>query len=305
MQNVDVVVIGGGAAGLSAAVALARSRRSVIVVDSGSPRNAPAEGVHNLLARDGTAPGELLALGRTEAEGYGAVVMPGDVETVEPGFTVRLADGSTIGARRVVVASGVTDALPDIPGLAERWGRDVLHCPYCHGWEVRGRRIGVLAVSDAVAHQAQLFRQLTERVTVFANGRDLPADALAGFAARGIPVVPDRVTGVEVADGRLTGVVAGGMHGVDALVVATRLEPRAGFLASLGIEAVEHPSGIGRYVPSENGVSAVKGVWLAGNVTDPMAQIAVAAGQGLMAGAQVNADLVAEEVAEAVQRAAR
>ena len=165
-SSYDVVVVGGGAAGLNGALMLARSRRSVVVIDAGQPRNAPADGVHGLLARDGMPPAELLERGRAEVRSYGGAVVAGTVTTIDrlpTGFTVGLADGRTVSARRLLVTTGVVDELPEIPGLRERWGRDVIHCPYCHGWEVRDRAIGVLASSPMVAHQALLFRQLSDR----------------------------------------------------------------------------------------------------------------------------------------------
>jgi len=146
-ETYDVVVIGGGPAGFSGAVALARSRRSVLVLDAGDPRNAPAGQVHNFLTRDGTPPAEIHALGRAEVNKYGGRVEQSRVTALRregDRFGVDLGD-RTITARRVLVATGLRDELPDIPGLAQRWGTDVLHCPYCHGWEVRDRRIGVLA----------------------------------------------------------------------------------------------------------------------------------------------------------------
>lgn len=304
-MKTDVLVIGGGSAGLSAAVALGRSRRSVLVIDSGEPRNAPADGVHNFLTRDGTPPRQLAALGRAEAEAYGVRFMNGtvgDIRRSGNGFEAALGQ-ETVRARRIIVASGVVDVLPEIEGLRERWGRDVLHCPYCHGWEVRDRRIGVLATGPSVAHQAQMFRQLSASVTVFANGFEFPADELEGLEARGIGVVPPAAHAVEVRDDALTGIrlADGSVHALDALVVASRVEPRVHFAAGIGLEAIEHPSGAGRYVPVElGGATAVPGVWAAGNVSDPMAQVIVAAGQGLLAGARVNADLIAEEVAAAV-----
>src|SRR5687767_7374375 len=169
-QQYDVVIIGGGAAGLSGAVALARSRRSVLVVDAGDPRNAPAGHVHNYLGREGTPPGELLAAGRAELAGYGGQFVSDTVVgagRVDGGFRVSLAGGRTVGARRLLVGTGLVDELPDVPGLAERWGRDVLHCPYCHGYEVRDRAIGILATGPSAMHQALLFRQLSDDVTVF------------------------------------------------------------------------------------------------------------------------------------------
>ena len=281
----DVVIIGGGAAGLSAATVLGRFRRSVLVVDSGEPRNAPAEGVHNFLTRDGMPPAELLAAGRAEAEGYGVRVERGEVLSArrEGDFVLATTLGE-VRARRILLATGTVDELPALDGLAELWGHDVIHCPYCHGWEVRDRAIGVLGS----AHQAMLFRQLSDRVTFF--GAD------EGLRARGITVVEDAVEGVVVRDGRLAAVRAGGVeHSVEALAVATRLHARAGMLAGIGLEAVEHPSGMGTHVPADaRGQTAVPGVWAAGNVTDPMAQVVVAAAQGMMAGAAINGDLVLE-----------
>ena len=282
-EQYDVVIIGGGAAGLSAATVLGRFRRSVLVVDAGEPRNAPAEGVHNFLTRDGMPPAELLAAGRAEAEGYGVRIERGEVTSArrDEGFVL----GTTlcvVRARRILLASGTVDELPAVEGLAQRWGHDVIHCPYCHGWEVRDRPIGVLGSP----HQAMLFRQLSDRVTFF--GED------DGLRERGITVVEDAVEGIVVRDGRLAAVLAGGVeHAVEALAVATRLHARAGMLAGVGIEAVEHPAGIGTHVPADpRGQTAVPGVWAAGNVTDPMAQVVVAAAQGMMAGAAINGDLV-------------
>jgi thioredoxin reductase len=141
----DVVVVGGGAAGLSGALILGRARRSVLVVDAGEPRNAPASGVHGFLTRDGMVPAELLRVGRAEVRRYGGRVLEGgrvaSATAVDGGFAVALEDGRRVGARRLLVATGLVDELPDVPGIRERWGRDVLHCPYCHGWEVRDRAI--------------------------------------------------------------------------------------------------------------------------------------------------------------------
>lgn len=301
---VDVCIIGGGPAGLSAALVLARSRRSVLVVDAGEPRNAPADAMHAFLSRDGMAPGEFLALGRAEVTGYGGVFQPGrvvDVEHLGDRIRVELDDGGRVLARRLVVTTGLVDELPDVLGVAERWGRDVVHCPYCHGWEVRDRAIGVLCISPMSLHQARLFRQLSDRVVVLAHtAPDLPADEMAALAARDVEVVAGRVVGLEVEGDALAAVRLEDGRRVDleALAVAPRFVARAGFLERLGLEAVEHPSGTGLHVPSDaTGATTVRGVWVAGNVTDPSAQVITAAAQGNRAGAVVNADLVTEDTA--------
>jgi thioredoxin reductase len=145
MSEHDVVIIGGGAAGLSAALVLSRARRSVLVVDAGEPRNAPAAHMHGFLSRDGLPPRELLAVGRREVTSYGGMFRDGAVTDVVPDgrerFWILPADGRRVSARRVLVTTGLRDELPDTPGLRDRWGRDVRHCPYCHGYEVRDRRL--------------------------------------------------------------------------------------------------------------------------------------------------------------------
>lgn len=302
----DVVVVGGGAAGLSAALMLGRARRSVVVVDAGAPRNAPAEGVHGLLARDGMSPVELLERGRAEVRGYGGHVVSGEIATAAPdgqGFAVDLADGRSVRARRLLVTTGLVDELPDVPGLRERWGKDVVHCPYCHGWEVRDRAIGVLATGPMSVHQALLFRQWSADVTYFPGAMQPTAEQAEQFAARGIGVVDGEVAALEIVDDRLVGVRLrdGALVGREVVAVASRMVARAGFLAGLGLLPVEHPSGMGEHVPSDAaGRTDVPGVWVAGNVTDLSAQVGGAAAAGAMAAAQINADLVAEETSQAV-----
>src|SRR3954449_5828573 len=152
-QRHEVAIVGGGAAGLSAALVLGRARRRVVVIDAGMPRNAPAAHMQGFLSRDGMPPADFLAAGRAEAAGYGVELVEGHVESIEAGFSVRLAGGRVLTARRILVATGSRDELPDIPGIRERWGRDLLHCPYCHGWEVRDEPLGVLGtVAGSVEH---------------------------------------------------------------------------------------------------------------------------------------------------------
>ena len=304
----DVVVVGGGAAGLGGALMLGRSRRSVLVVDAGLPRNAPASGVHGFLTRDGTDPAELLRVGREEARGYGARVIDGRVASAGSvdggGFAVTLEDGRRVGARRLLVTTGLVDELPDVAGVRERWGRDVLHCPYCHGWEVRDQPVGVLASGPMAVHQALLFRQLTEDLTLFLHTAPEPTDEQAEqLAARGITVVEGEVASLEVHEDRLTGVRLrnGEVISRSAVVVGPRFAARAGMLAGLGLATTTHPSGMGEHIDADAvGLTAVPGVWVAGNVTDPSAQVVGSASAGVMAGAAINADLIAEDTREAV-----
>jgi len=304
----DVVVVGGGAAGLNGALLLARSRRSVVVVDAGMPRNAPAAGVHGLLGHDGLPPSELLDRGRAEVRRYGGNVVTGEVaNVVRDGerFVVSLADGTALTARRMLVTAGLVDELPEIAGLRDRWGRDVLHCPYCHGWEVRDDAIGVVANGPRSVHQALLFRQLSDRITYFTNGARLSEDDAEQLAARGITVVDGRIDAVEVHDDALRGVhfQDGTVIAVHVFAVMPYMAARAGFLAGLGLRPVPHPSGVGEHIPVDAaGRTDVAGVWAAGNVTDIAAQVGASAAAGAFAAQQINADLVAEEAADAVDR---
>jgi thioredoxin reductase len=301
--TVDVVVIGGGAAGLNGALILARSRRSVVVIDSGSPRNAPAEAVHGLIALDGTPPAEILRRGREQVRQYGGLVVHGEVVSAESAapsadgdlrFTVTLADGRSITARRILVASGVTDVLPEVPGLAEHWGHSVVHCPYCHGWEVRDEPIGILATGPASIGHALLFRQLTEDLTYFTHDTDLDEDSRARFAARGIHVIDTPVTAVvNDEDGALAGVRL-----ADGLVVARRvlavgpeMRARTQGLEGLSLPMQDLPNMGRAFASGMAGTTEVPGVWVAGNATDPVAQVGASAAAGALAAANINSML--------------
>ncbi|MEU0072918.1 NAD(P)/FAD-dependent oxidoreductase [Streptomyces sp. NPDC006332] len=313
--TVDAVVIGGGAAGLNGALILARSRRSVVVIDSGSPRNAPAEAVHGLIALDGTPPPEILRRGREQVRQYGGRVVFGKVVSAEPAapsadgdlrFTVTLADGRSITARRILVATGLTDVLPQVPGLAEHWGHSVVHCPYCHGWEVRDEPIGILATGPASIGHAFLFRQLTEDLTYFTHGTDLDEDSRARFAARGIRVIDTPVTEVvNDEDGALAGVrlADGQVVTRRVLAVAAPMEARTQGLEGLSLPVQDLPTGRG-FASGMAGTTEVPGVWVAGNVTDPVAQVGASAAAGALAGADINRMLAIADTDAALQKIA-
>jgi thioredoxin reductase len=205
------------------------------VIDAGAPRNAPAAGVHGLLARDGIGPAELLERGRAEVRSYGGHVVAGEVTTASreaAEFTVELAGGESVRAGRLLIATGLVDELPDIPGLRARWGRDVVHCPYCHGWEIRDQAIGVLASGPMSVHQALLFRQLSADVTFFSHTMPPPAGEQAEqLAARGITVVDGEVASLEIVEDHLAGVrlTDGTVVGRQALAVSPRMAARVGF----------------------------------------------------------------------------
>ncbi len=299
----DVVVVGGGAAGLSAALVLGRARRRIVVIDAGAPRNAAAAHMHGFLSRDGMTPRDLLAAGRAEVLGYGVELLEDRVDSIDVGFSVRLASGDVLKARRILLATGIRDELPEISGVRERWGRDLLHCPYCHGWEVRDQPIGVLGTVPGSVQHAQLLRQWSDDVAFFVHTYDLTATEHAQLDAREIQIVrgdvarlvveDDRLSGVELADGRVIARTA--------VFIRPHNRPHAdGILAGLGC-AVDDD---GFAIVDASGLTSTIGVWAAGNVVDPRAQVITAAGAASAAAIAINADLIAEDVQNALTRAA-
>ena len=321
----DVIIIGGGAAGLNAALVLTRARRRVLVVDAGAPRNRFAPHMHGFLTRDGFSPLELLELGREEVRGYGGEFLAGRAVAasghagafeitvqVDQTATAATADTGastrTFTARRLLVASGLRDELPAVPGLAEQWGRGAVACPYCDGWEARDLRIGVLATGAMSVHQATLVRQWSADVTFIGPlTAELEPEVREGLEARGVRIVDSAVTGVLTdggPSGTLTGVTLddGGTLPLDRLFVGPRLVANDELLRQLG--AATAPSPMGEWTSSDfTGLTSAPGVWVAGNSGNAGALVVVAAGMGAMAAAAMNADLVADETRAAVEAA--
>ncbi|MGW9415363.1 NAD(P)/FAD-dependent oxidoreductase [Arthrobacter cupressi] len=308
MSEYDVVVIGGGAAGLSAALVLSRAGRKVMVVDSGAPRNAPAAHMHGFLSRDGMPPREFLALGREEVRGYGGEVLDGVVLDLVPdgtsGFWVLLSGQGSVGgrrisARRVLVATGLRDELPDVEGLAELWAKDVLHCPYCHGYEVRDRPLGVLGNSPDSVRYVQLIRQWAKDVVLFIPPGLLTVQQRMELTARAIGIVEGAVRRLVTQNGHLSGVemADGALVPRGALFVPPRFVPNNTLLSGLGCEMDD----AGWVVLDGTGQASVRGVYVAGNLANPRAQVITAASEGSAAAAAVNADLVEEDIRESVR----
>ncbi len=321
-DSFDALIIGGGSAGLSAALMLARSRRRIAILDSGDPRNAVTAHMHGVLGRDGWSPLALLAAGRDEVARYGATFISGQVVTLghtsgpdEPDnaeasdpdvrFVATLDSGESLAAHHVLVATGLTDDLPDIPGLRPRWGGGVAHCPYCDGWEARDGRIVVLATGPGSVHQAQLLRQLSPTVTYAVNGSELPDEARAGLIARGIAVDTRPVVAVEAHGDapHALRLADGAVIAADTVFVRPAAIPHDGMLRALGAATAPGMDGADWVTVDAFGRTSVPGLWAAGNVVNPAATVPVAAAAGATAGAAINAELVEHEVAAALRTA--
>ena len=300
----DAIVIGGGSAGLAAAQMLGRSLRRTLVIDGGSPRNRFATHAHGILALDGTPPEEILARGRAELDNYGVEVRTGLVDAVaDHGGTLAVTAGSvTEHTRALVLATGITDVLPEVPGLAKRWGASVIHCPYCHGWEVRGTRIGVLVAAPGQVHLAFMVRQLSPHVTVFLQEDGLiEASDRERLEARGVTVVDSAVEQIAGAGRDIEGVrtADGRTHAIDALFAGGAPRPHDEALAALDLDRTD-ALGTSLIAVQPDGATSHPRVWAAGNVVDPMANVPMAASAGAMAGARVNGFLVGEDFDSAV-----
>ena len=309
VRHCDVAIIGGSAAGLAAALQLGRQRRSVIVIDSGDPRNARAAHMHSFLGREGTPPADLLTAGRAEVRSYGVEVLAGQAVQVtrsDERFVIELAAGHTVVARRIVAATGLVDELPDVDGLADHWGDTVIHCPFCHGYEVRDQPVVLLVTHPAGLHTAPLFRQLTARLTVLLHD-SVKVDAAevgtleaagvsvrTGTARRVIADANGRLFGVELADGSRID--------ADAIVIGPGFHPRVDPFAALGLRPEPHPTGLGEVIAVDAmGATSVEGVYAAGNVTDPSQQVLAAASHGSRVGGAVAFSLAEEDVRAAVR----
>ncbi|QIM17819.1 NAD(P)/FAD-dependent oxidoreductase [Leucobacter coleopterorum] len=299
-QNIwDAVIVGGGPAGLSAAQTLGRSLRRVLVVDEGNPRNRFASHMHNILGFDGVPPTELAQRGRAEVEKYGVEFRDDGVRWVtdaQEHLRVELGDGY-VATRALIVATGVTDELPAIPGLAEHWGSTVLHCPYCHGWEVRGQRLAVIPNPDFGVHQAKLVRQLSEQVVLFTDVLSgLDEATTRALKRRGIELEAEPIAEIVGEAGQVSMVrtASGREIAVDAIFTAGMLKPHDGFLKELELERADSP--LGSFIAvDQTGRTSHPRVWAAGNVVTPTATVPLATGAGMLTGAAVNGVLVEED----------
>ena len=296
MQTVDTLIIGGGAAGLQAALVMVRARRSVLVVDSSTPRNRFAHEIHGVIALEGTPPREFQERGKEQLRSYGAQIVNATVDSVTDNdrtLTATLSNGETIAARSIIVASGVDDEHPAIPGLEENWGDTVLHCPYCHGYEVADKKLGVLCIGEFSFHHAAVLRQWSRDITFFTNGWELTEEQRSHLTRRGMALVDGPVTSFH--DGKV--LVGDDNHAVDALFYMPIPHPHDEFLADLNLERHSPPSGMGGSLIKVGpaGATSHARIWAVGNVVNPPAQVAMAMGEANAAAIAVNAFLVEDD----------
>lgn len=296
-MNYDAIVIGGSFAGLSAATYIARARRRVLVIDAGSPRNRFATAAHGFLGQDGVAPADILAAARTQLSVYPTVeFLTGKAISAQKttgGFKVETDAGRTVESAKLVIASGISDTLPDIPGLKDRWGHSVLHCPYCHGYEIGTGTIGVLASHPLSVHQAELVADWGP-VTLFINGLDILTDEVRNLlAARNIatetmPVSALEGPGTDLSAIRLTD---GRRHSVVALFIGAQTRFNSDIAEQLGCALEDGP--MGRFIATDDKrQTTIPGVYAAGDVARPQHTVSLAVADGMQAGVFLHQSLV-------------
>jgi thioredoxin reductase len=303
----DVIVLGGGAAGLSAAVVLARTGVQVVVVEDRSPRNAPAQHMHGFISRDGMNPAELLQLSREEVIRFGGRLLAAEAVRVTglapDDFQVELADGSVLAAPALLIATGLRDQVPEIPGVQELWGTLVYHCPHCHGREVAGERIAVIGGANGPMsiHQAGLMRRYSDQVTFYLGDISLDPQHRAALEAVGVRVSDASVSAVAVsgeASDELSLTLDDGSTAVyDAAFVAPVMQPRDEALG--GLELARVPGT--RWLQTDaSGKTSRFGVWAAGNIANPRAQVITAAGEGSAAAIDLSGYLLERDLGRAM-----
>lgn len=286
----DVVIVGGGPAGLSAALVLGRCRRRVLICDAGAPRNERARELHGYLTRDGIPPLDLLRVGRGELEPYGIElreVRVTGIETSPDGFTVATADGRSTDARTVLVAGGISDRLPDIPGLDECYGISAHHCPYCDGWEERGKTIAVIGNGASGSGLALALKTWSDRVVLCPNGAARLQQAhRQQLSARGIAIHAGRITQVEHERGRVRflALFSGDRIACDAIFMSTRQRPQCDLPKQLGCALTRH----GLVKTDRLGQTRIPGLYVAGDASRDVQFVVVAAAEGAKAAVAIN-----------------
>ncbi|TNF84024.1 NAD(P)/FAD-dependent oxidoreductase [Pseudomonas sp. ICMP22404] len=290
----DVIIAGGSYAGMSAGLQLARARRNVLVIDAGQRRNRFAATSHGFLGQDGRAPGDIADDARAQLMAYSTVEWRSDtaISAVPEasGFTLETAQGQSYSARRLLLATGVIDDLPAVDGLAERWGKSVFHCPYCHGYELQQGPIGVLATSEMSLHHALMLPDWGP-TTFFLNGAFEPdPEQRASLEQRGVTLVSERVERIE--GERANVVLANGrVVAIDGLFVLPHTRVAGSLAASLGCELEDGP--LGAFIQTDlTRETSVPGVFACGDAAMPFGSVALSVGDGVRAGSGVHRSLI-------------
>jgi thioredoxin reductase len=286
----DVIIIGGSFAGLAAALQLGRARRKVTVLDTGLPRNRFAGHSHGLLGHDHKPPLAILAQARQQLARYPTISLvdarADSVSGAIDHFSVRTGDGQSLGARRVILSYGVADQMPAVPGFAESWGTSVVPCPYCDGFENADKHWGLVWAGPQSHQSARLFHDWTDKLTVFADGHDIPPEIKADLARRTIPVIEGRIIEIAHQKGYISTVNLDTRRNVavDILFAHPRTKPSASLHEALGLATVAAPGGIALKV-DERRQTSVPGIYAAGDLTTPqLPSVTQASSQGAMAG---------------------
>jgi len=303
----DAVIVGAGTAGLSAALALGRAMRRTLVLDGGAPRNASADHSHNLFTRDGVPPDELLRLGKRDLEKYETVAVREGVATgasgADGGFTVTLSDGDSVLARKLLIASGQTDVMPDVPGFAEAWGRGIYHCPFCHGWEVRERPLAVYASGEMVMFRVTLIRNWSRDLIAITDGTEVPDKDRKKLDALGVPLYEGPIFVIEsdAEERKLTCIVLEDGTDIEREGLFTNPPQRqsSGLAEMLGCETEYVEMMQSHVISADPGTreTTVKGVFVAGDAGKMMQSLANAVASGCAVGAFITHALCGDDVA--------
>lgn len=293
----EVIIIGGSYAGLSAAMALGRSLRKVLILDSGNPCNAQTPFSHNFITRDGEKPAEIARVAREQVLKYDTITFLREQAVsaikTEPGFEIR-TENESFSAEKIILATGIRDIFPDVKGVKECWGISVIHCPYCHGYEFRGRKIGIMINGDRAFHVAGLVKNLSANVSLFTSGKPQFSDEqIRKLQENGIGIFEQPVAEIIHSEGNLSGIMLedGTVHSMDALYASLPFEQHSGIAAQLECELTE----TGHIRTDAFQKTSTEGVFACGDNASPMRSVAYAVASGNIAGAMVNHQLVQEQ----------
>jgi thioredoxin reductase len=295
-MTTDAIIVGGGFAGLAAATYLARARRNVVVIDTRQPRNRFADASHGFLGHDGSDPQQILTTARRQVTAYPTVrIIDGEATAAlarDEGFSVTLGNGEALTTRKVILAFGLRDTLPAIPGIQERWGKTVLHCPYCHGIEFSDRQLGVLYRTPMSVHQASIVAEWGP-VTLYLNGHELDAEGAAIMAQRGVRVEAAKVLGLEGERTALSALALedGRRSAVDALYIAPESCLSSPLAEQLGTAIEEGPMGPMIRTDADK-MTTVSGVYAAGDIARAPHSVSWAVADGVTAGTSAHRALV-------------